>query len=124
MKIFKTLTLLAGLALATANVSAQASDQANPDPKQMAQKMTATVKQTVTGITPDQETKIVAVEEDYAKGMNDARTSSNGDHDAMRTKMQPLKEARDTKMKAILTDDQYAQYQKAEAGRAGHRGGN
>jgi len=125
MKPFKSLALLAGLALVTANVSAQAaSDQGNPDPKNMAQKMTANVKQNVTGITPDQETKIEAAEEDFAKGMNDARSSSNGDHDAMRAKMQPLRDARDAKMKTILTADQYTQYQKAEAARSGHRGGN
>jgi periplasmic protein CpxP/Spy len=125
MKTLKSLALIAGLAFTTTvHLSAQATEQASQDPQKMAQKMTAALKQNVTGITPDQETKIVAVETDYAKGMIDSRNSTGDDHDAMRTKMQPFREARDAKLKTILTDDQYAQYQKAEAARSGHRGGN
>lgn len=122
MKTFQSLALITGLAFLTINTSAQ--EQSGPNPQNMAQKMTAAVKQNVTGITPDQETKILAIETDFAKGMIDARNNAGDDHDAMRTKMKPLKEARDTKMKAILTDDQYAQYQKVEAAKAGRRGGN
>jgi len=87
--------------------------------------MTDKVKQNVTGISADQESKILAVEQDFLKAMQDARAASNGDHEAMKAKMQPAKESRDTKIKAILTADQYAQYQKAEeAHKGGHKGGN
>jgi periplasmic protein CpxP/Spy len=127
MKILKSLAVIAGLALVTATVSAQnqGGGAANMDPNARAQKMTADIKQNVTGITTDQESKILAAEQEFTKGMQDAYTSSNGDRDAMRSKMQPLKDARDTKIKAILTADQYAQYQKFEATQhqGGHRGG-
>jgi periplasmic protein CpxP/Spy len=123
MKIFKSLAIAAGLAFIAINVSAQ--DQGTKmDPQQMAQKMTASIKEKVTGITPDQESKILAAEQDFAKGMQDAHSSSNGDRDAMRAKMQPLKETRDAKIKTILTADQYTQYQKMEAAhQGGHKGG-
>ena len=65
MKIFKSLSLLAGLAFITANVLAQ-TQTANRQPQQMAQKMTDRVKQNVTGITPDQEKQILAAEQDFA----------------------------------------------------------
>jgi|HubBroStandDraft_2_1064218.scaffolds.fasta_scaffold522421_2 Spy/CpxP family protein refolding chaperone len=124
MKILKTLSVAAVLAFTAANVSAQAQNASQPpaqptpqapvkmDPQMMGQKMTERVKQNVTGITPDQESKILAAETEYAKGMQDARTSSNGDRDAMRSKMEPLRQTRDSKIKAVLTPDQQAQYDK------------
>jgi hypothetical protein len=119
MKIFKSLALVAGMTFVTANISAQAPTTApaqgqhgTPNPDQMAQKATANIKTNVTGITPDQESKILAANTDFAKGMIAARQSNNGDRDAMHTQMQTLKDSRDAKMKTILTADQYAQYQK------------
>lgn len=113
MRTFKYFLLLTGMTLFAANIFAQ--DQNNPDPVAMAQKMTAEVKRVVPSITSDQETKITAIEQDYAKGMNAARTNSGDDRAAMRSKMQPLKATRDAQIKTILTADQYAQYEKAEA---------
>ena len=110
MKILKSFALAAGLAIITANVSAQ--EKAQMDPQQWAQKQTAQIKSSVTGITPDQESKILAVEQAFAKSMQDAKAASNGDRDAMRAKMEPAKQDRDTKIKAILTADQGAQYDK------------
>ncbi len=120
MKILKTLTLAAGLALVTANVSAQERTQTT------AQQVTDKIKQNVTGITSDQESKILVVEQDFLKAMQDTKNANSGDREAMHAKMQPLRESRDAKIKAILTADQYAEYQKAEAARqaAMHKGGN
>lgn len=116
MKIFKSLALLCGLAFLTASVSAQGQGgRQQMDPQQMAQRMTNHIKQNVSGITPDQESKILAAEQTFSKGMQDAWSSSNGDRDAIKSKMQPLKDARDAQIKSILTADQYAQYQKMEA---------
>jgi periplasmic protein CpxP/Spy len=126
MKIFKSLAFRGGLAFITANVSAQAPSggKQQMDPQQMAQKMTDHVKQNVTGITPDQESKILAAEQTFTKGMEAARNTSNGDRDAMKSQMQPLKDNRDAQIKTILTADQYAQYQKMEAShQSGHGNG-
>jgi hypothetical protein len=112
MKTLKLTALAAGLAFVTLNVSAQ--ERGNMDPQQMAQKQTDDIKKSVTGVTADEESKILAVEQDFSKSAQDARTSSNGDREAMRAKMKPLRESRDAKIKGILTADQYAQYQKME----------
>ncbi len=134
MKIFKSLALVAGMAFVTAHISAQAPAAAPPapvqgvhgapDPDQMAQRQTAQVKQNVTGITSDQESQILAANQDYAKGVVAARSNNNGDKSAIHSQIQSLREARDAKYKTILTADQYAQYQKAEAAHmGGHKGG-
>jgi periplasmic protein CpxP/Spy len=124
MKIYKLLAVTAGLAFITANVSAQAKGPGG-DPAQMAQKQTAQIKSMVTGITPDQESKILAIEQQFDKTMQDAKASSNGDRDAMRAKLEPARQDRDTKIKAILTADQATQYDKmVEAHQAAHKAGN
>jgi len=124
MKILKSVAIAAGFAIMTANVCAQ--EKAQMDPQQMAQKMTDRVKQNVTGVTPDQEGKILAANQEFAKSMQDAMASSNGDRDAARSKMQPAKEARDAKIKGILNAAQFTQFQKMEASHqmGGHKGGN
>ncbi|MGP8217231.1 MAG: hypothetical protein ACLQQ4_16800 [Bacteroidia bacterium] len=125
MKILKSFVIIAGMALISFNVYAQ--ERTPMDPQQMARKQTDNIKKNVTGITPDQESKILAVEQEFSQAMQDARNSSNGDREAMRSKMQPLKENRDAKIKGILTSDQYAQYQKMEESHqwgGGRRGGN
>lgn len=125
MKTFKSLALVAGVAFITAGASAQSQGGGKMDPAARAQKMTDNVKQNVTGITPDQEKQILAAEQDFATGMQTARSNSNGDRDAMHSQMQSLKSTRDAKIKTILTADQYTQYQTMEASQKGsHRGGN
>lgn len=127
MKLLKSLSIAAGLAFITISVSAQ-DKGTGMDPATMAQKQTDQIKSNVTGITPDQESKILAVEKDFAQSMKDAREASNGDRDAFRAKMEPARKDRDTKIKAILTADQGAQYDKyiaAHQAQMGHnRGGN
>lgn len=124
MKILKTIVFVASLGIMTAKVSAQEQGHAKMDPAQMAQRQTDRIKQNVTGITPDQESKILAAEKESAQSRQDAWASSNGDKDAARSKMQSIKEALDAKLKGILTADQYTQYQKMEAEQHGHQGGH
>jgi len=114
MKIFNTLSFIAGLAFITANVSAQApaQDQNSKDPQQIAQVQTDHIKQTVTGITSAQESQIYATELDYTKSIqNVLHTTDVADKKAIGDKMLPLRANRDAKMKTILTADQYSQYE-------------
>jgi hypothetical protein len=125
MKTLRYLIFLAALAFSTTHVLAQAStmDQNNPDPNAVAQKLTSEVKRVVPGITTDQESQILTVETDFSKDVNAARTNSNGDEAAFKSKTRPLKETRDAKIKTILTSDQYAKYQKAESAHSGNSKG-
>jgi hypothetical protein len=126
MKNFKLLAISV-LAATAMQVSAQEMG-GKMDPNQMAQKRTAEIKAHVTGITSDEESKILAIEQDFAKSAQSARASSNGDRSAMHTQMEQLKTDRDTKIKAVLTADQYAQYTQYEQSNQGQwkgkRGGN
>jgi hypothetical protein len=118
MKTLSLILFTAGISATTLTASAQqVGERPKMDPQQMAQKQTEQIKRSVTNLTPDEESKILAVEQDFAKAAQDARTNSNGDRDAMRAKMQPLRQDRDAKIKGILTSDQYAEYQKMEESR-------
>lgn len=123
----KTLKSFATAIFICASVSLMAQ-RGNMDPQQMAQKATENIKEHVTGITSDQETKILAIEQDFTKSAQDVRSSSNGDREAMRSKMEPLRKDRDAKIKAVLTDAQYTQYTQMEKdhqwGGGGRRSGN
>ncbi len=108
MKITKTLMIAAGLAIGGLNVSAQTMD-----PEQTAQKETAEIKSKVTGITANEESQILAIEKDHAISIRDAK-STVADKEAQKKQCKQLCESRDTKIKAILTADQYKQYLKVE----------
>ena len=122
MKTLKTLAL-ASVCIIALNASAQEHQKMAPN--QMAQKQTDNIKQHVTGITPDEESKILVIEQDFSKAAQDARANSNGDRDAMKTKMESLRQERDTKLKGVLTPDQYTQYtQMPKEQWGGKRGGS
>jgi len=110
MKTLKTLALISFTFLAV-NLFAQGG---NMDPQQMAQKRTAQIKAKVTGISSDQESQILAIEQDNAKSMQAARSANNGDKEAMHSQMQTLRADRDAKIKGVLTADQYTQYTQME----------
>lgn len=57
-------------------------------------------------LTDDQKTKVEAIFLDQAKASVKLREEAAGDRDAMRTKMQKLNEETNTKISALLTDDQ------------------
>ena len=69
--------------------------------------------QTQLKLTDDQTTKVTAIYKEQATKMDSVRTAANGDRSAMRGAMRPMMEATNTKIKAILTADQAAAYDKA-----------
>ncbi len=112
MKIPKIIAT-ASLAFVALTVSAQ--DKADLDFQKMAQIQTYQVKQSVNGITPDQEKKILTIEQSFTQAMQQAHATSEGDRNAMHNQSVQLHNDRDMRMKSILTASQYAQYQKMEA---------
>ena len=68
--------------------------------------------QTQLKLTDDQTAKITAVLKVQATKMDSVRTAANGDRDAMRAAMGPIRTATSTQIKAILTPDQATAYQK------------
>ena len=68
--------------------------------------------QTQLKLTDDQTTKITAIYKDQATKRDSIRTASNGDRQAMMQAMMPLMKSTSDKIKAILTPDQAAAYDK------------
>jgi Spy/CpxP family protein refolding chaperone len=72
--------------------------------EQQMERMTTTLT-----LTDEQKPKVKAVLEGQQKKMQEVRSES--DQDTRRTKMQDLRKETETKMKAILTDEQFKKYQ-------------
>ncbi len=74
-------------------------------------------------LSDEQSTKVLAVFTAQAKTRDSIRTASNGDRQAMMQAMRPMMESTNAKLKAILTPEQYATYEKAMAERRQRMGG-
>lgn len=101
-KIMLVCCFLLGL---TAVSRAQGGGQRNPEDR-------AKQMQTQLKLTDDQTTKVTAILKVQATKMDSVRTAANGDRTAMRAAMGPIRTATNDQIKAILTPEQAAAYQK------------
>ena len=99
-------------------------------PEERATKATTTLTDKLT-LTADQQTKVKAILLDQNTQMDKARAEAGDDRKAMRTKMMGMMQDNNTKINALLTDDQkkaYASYleerKAAMEKRMGGQGGN
>ncbi len=111
MKTLKSY-LSIGLAFIALNVSA--SKKSDIDVQKFAEIQTGNIMSHVKGVNSDQENKIFLVEQASDNALLDARNNNNGNSDAIRIKMNSIRADRDTKIKAILSADQFVQYQKMQ----------
>jgi protein CpxP len=72
----------------------------------------AKMMQTQLKLTDEQTSKIAAILQTQATKMDNVRTAANGDRDAMRAGMGPIRTATNDHIKMVLTADQAAAYQK------------
>src|ERR1700740_523374 len=70
--------------------------------------------QTQLKLTDDQTAKVTAIYKAQATKMDSIRTAANGDRDAMRSAMMPLRQSTTTQIMAILTPDQQTAYKKMQ----------
>lgn len=89
----------------TAMAHAQGGQRLSPEDR-------AKQMQTQLKLTDDQTTKVTAILKVQATKMDSVRTAANGDRTAMRTAMGPIRTASTDQIKALLTPDQAAAYQK------------
>ena len=68
--------------------------------------------QTQLKLTDDQTAKITTILKTQQTKMDSVRTAANGDRDAMRSGMTPIRKSSNDQIKAILTPDQATAYQK------------
>jgi Spy/CpxP family protein refolding chaperone len=107
---------LGGLVACSTLATAQDSTPA-PDAKKGGKRGPLTIEQQMERLAPlkltdEQKPKVEAVLKE---------STSNVDRSQMREKMQPIMEEQNKKMKAILTEDQFKQYQ--ELNQRGKKGG-
>lgn len=94
---------------ATAQEKTSGSDL---DFQRMAQIQAFQVNTTVKGLSSEQQSKILSIEQNFTRAMVNAHNSSDGNEEVMHTLSNQLHMDRDAKMKAVMTSSQYAQYQK------------
>lgn len=83
----------------------------NFDPEQMAKRQTERLDERLE-LTKDQEEKVYALNLDTGKKMQKMRESNDGDFEGMREQMLELRNKQNAKMKDILTDKQWKEYEK------------
>jgi Spy/CpxP family protein refolding chaperone len=109
----------------TAASHAQGGNRMSPEDR-------AKQMQTQLKLNDDQTAKLTVIFKTQATKMDSIRTAANGDRDAMRAAFGPLRTSTTAQIKAILTADQAAAYQKMmddqraqrQGGGGGGGGGN
>jgi protein CpxP len=99
--------LMCCLFLGVAAVSRAQGGGQRMSPEDRAKQMQTNLK-----LNDDQTAKITAILKVQQTKMDSVRTASNGDRDAMRAGMGPIRTSITAQIKAILTPDQAVQYQK------------
>jgi hypothetical protein len=106
MKTLKSLAI-AGMVLMAFQVSAQESNKVDAN---WPQKQTEQIKANIKDITPVQESKILAIEQEFTKAVQDELNRNSADSYSFREKLPQLRKERDSKLKEVLAPDQYSQY--------------
>lgn len=108
----------------TAVSMAQGREQRNFDPKEMAKRQTEELTKTL-DLNKDQQKKVLALNNEMGEKMSAMREDmrdGGGDREAMREKMNKLRDEQNKEMKKILTEDQYKKYEKYLEERRARRG--
>lgn len=120
----KKLGFLVLFAMLFASVSMAQGPGGNFDPKEMAKRQTEDLTKALS-LTKDQQKKVQNLNLKNAEemsAMRDEMMNGGGDREAMRAKMDKLRETQNTEMKKILTDAQYKKYEKYLEERRNMRG--
>lgn len=102
-----------GVAVQAQDTSATNTPAATPTPKAHGG-AAAMMKQL--DLTDDQKPKVKAILSDMQQKMKDLREDTSLSPTDRRAKMKDIRDDANTQLKAILTDDQYAKWQKISAG--------
>ncbi len=99
--------LMCCLVIGITAVSRAQGGRQRPSPEDQAKQMQTQLK-----LSDEQTVKITAILKIQTTKMDSVRTAANGDRDAMRSAMGPIRTAATDQIKAILTPDQATAYQK------------
>ena len=123
------ISLIAAMALGglvACSTLATAQDSTPPDAKKGGKRGPQTLEQQLERLAPlkltdEQKPKVEAVLKESSKKRQEIFNDSSIDRSQMREKMQPIMEEQNKKLKAILTEEQFKQYQ--ELNQRGKKGG-
>lgn len=107
MKPIKTFGLLVLLCMMVSPVFAQR--RFNPD--EMAKRQSSYVIDNISSLTAAQKDSVQAIYATFATDIQNAFQNNSGDRQAMRDQMTQLRTQRDKELQAVLTPDQFKQYQ-------------
>jgi len=107
MKTIKTFGLLLLLCMLVSPVFAQRRF----DPEAMAKRQSTYIINNITSLTAPQKDSVQVINSKFAKSIQEAWSNNSGDRQAMRDTMMQLRTKRDKEMQALLTPDQFKQYQ-------------
>ncbi len=116
---FRRIILITALIASWALAQAQQGGGWNMDPVQRAEKTTVEMTDTL-GLSDAQAAKVKEINLKYAQKMKDARdNATEDDREAMRAALQTIRKEQDEALKTVLTEDQWASWEKyREAQRA------
>jgi len=92
------------------------------DPKEFADRQTSRMKESLE-LTTAQLPKVEKLNLEYAEKMKEARDQAGEDREAMRSKMMEMIKEKDTKLKVILTEEQWTKFAADRKQRMQNRGG-
>jgi len=113
---YRTLTLALLLVLGAAAAAAQPMRM---NPEERTEQLATSLS-----LTPEQKPKVLEIFKAADEARRKAFEEREGDRDAMRQVMQKQREETDAKLKAVLTEEQFAQYEKLRTERRRSRPGN
>mgnify|MGYP003575004722 CR=1 FL=1 len=106
-KFLLTAALLSGIIV---SVSAQDSRQM-PDPEVRSQRQTEAISKRLS-LSAEQQAKVRGYYLEQARAVDSIRSAANGNFQGLRGKIQPLQEATEQKIMAILDTEQKKQFEK------------
>ena len=99
------------------SISISSAQETNP-PQQRGQRggqFVAMEKQmvldSISGLNDDQKLIIQVIYDDYEKSLTSARSEATGDREAMREKMTGIRDGKNEAMKAVLSEEQYKEFE-------------
>jgi hypothetical protein len=98
------ITLAISSAVVMGNAQTNQGGWQKPDPQAQTDKMAENF-----GLSADQKTKVLAVNTDAAQKMQ-ALSANNNDRESMRGERKKIEQEKESKLKEILTDEQFKKY--------------
>ncbi|MBS1950481.1 MAG: hypothetical protein JST37_05695 [Bacteroidetes bacterium] len=109
----KYFLLIAIIGLAYSSIAQGGRTRPRATPEQRAQRLTNWVDQTVK-LSPDQKTKVYAINLKYINLMHETKDSVQNDRKALWKDIQAENQQKDAELKSVLTADQYTAYAAAK----------